>query len=397
MEQPLEIKENVYWIGSLDPGLVTFDIVIPTKYGTTYNSYLVRGEKIAIIDTVKGYCVDGFISKIRSLVRPEDIDYIIINHTEPDHSGGLISLMELAPNAIPVFSRGARTFVKNILHKDFEYKEVKGGDSIDLGGKVLKFINAPFIHWPDTMFTYLETDKILFSCDGFGAHYCSDNRFNDELDSKEDAFEAYEFYYDTILRPFRKNVADALNNIKDIDIDIIAPSHGPILRENIEKYISAYKEWSGKTKKYPDKKKISIIYVTSYGSTKRMAESIFRGACLPDTDVALYNAAETDMDTLLDEIEASDGIVLGTPTLNAKAPKPIFDIISNLVTLNIRGKSAAVFGCYGWSGEAVQIIEDILKSLRFKIVAEGCKLRMIPSEESLNECEEFGRKVATSI
>ncbi len=397
MDQPVKITEDVYWIGSLDPGLVVFDIVIPTKHGTTYNSYLVRGEKIAIIDTVKSYCVDDFISKIRSLVRPEDIDYIIINHTEPDHSGGLVRLMELAPKAIPVFSRGARTFVKNILHKEFDYKEVKEGDSIDLGGKVLKFISAPFLHWPDTMFTYLETDKILFPCDAFGSHYCSDNRFNDELDSKKDAFNAYEFYYDTILRPFKRYVIDAMNNIKDIDIEIIAPSHGPILRENIEKYVDAYREWSGKAKKYPDKKKITIIYVSSYGSTKRMAESIYRGACMPDTDVTLLNAAEAEMGILLDEIEASDEIILGTPTLNAKAPKPIFDIISNLVTLNIRGKAAAVFGCYGWSGEAVQIIEDILKSLRFKIVAKGCKLRMIPSEEALNECEEFGRKCASAI
>ncbi len=397
MDQPVMIKDGVYWIGALDPGLVVFDIVIPTKHGTTYNAYLVRGEKIAVIETVKSYCVDGFISKIRSLVRPEDIDYIIINHTEPDHSGGLIRLMELAPNAIPVFSRGARTFVKNILHKEFDYKEVKAGDSIDLGGKVLKFISAPFLHWPDTMFTYLETDKILFPCDAFGSHYCSDKRFNDELSSKEDAFTAYEFYYDTILRPFKKHVLDALKNIKDIDIDIIAPSHGPILRENLDKYINAYREWAGKAKKYPDKKKISVIYVSAYGSTKRMAESIYRGACLPDTDVSLLDAAAIEMDSLLDEIDASDGIILGTPTLNAKAPKPIFDIISNLVTLNIRGKAAAVFGCYGWSGEAVQIVEDILKSLRFKVVVESCKLRMIPTEEALNGCEDFGKKFASSI
>ncbi len=397
MEQAVKIKEGVYWIGSLDADLVTFDIVIPTKYGTTYNSYLIRGEKIAVIDTVKEYCVDDFISKIKSLVNPEDIAYIVINHTEPDHSGGLTRLMELAPNAVPVFSRGARTFVKNILHKDFDYKEVKGGDGIDLGGKILKFITAPFLHWPDTMFTYLEGENILFPCDAFGAHYCSDKRFNDELEDKEEAFKAFEFYYNCILRPFKKHVIDALDNIKDIDIEIIAPSHGPVLRENIEKYIESYRKWSGKTKKHPDKKKISVIYVSSYGSTKRMAEHILKGASLPDTDVSLYNAADTDLETILDEIEASDLIILGTPTLNAKAPKPIFDIISSLVTLNIRGKAAAVFGCYGWSGEAVKIIEDVLRSLRFKIVSESCSLKMIPSEEALKGCEEFGKRCATAV
>ena len=396
--EPVEIKKDVYWIGSLDPSLVMFDIVIPTKHGTTYNSYLVRGEeKIAVIDTVKAYCVDDFLSKISSLVKLEDINYIVINHTEPDHSGGLIRLMELAPNAIPVFSRGARTFVKNILHTDFKYKEVKDGDSIDLGGKVLKFISAPFLHWPDSMFTYLEEDKILFPCDAFGAHYCSNKRFNDELDSKEDALTAFGFYYNSIFRPFKKHILLALDKIKNTDIEIIAPSHGPILRENTEKYIGFYREWAGKSKKYPDKKKITVIYVSSYGSTKKMAEYVARGASLPDTDVSLYNAAETDLDTIMDEIEISDEIILGTPTLNAKAPKPIFDIISSLVMLNIRGKAAAVFGCYGWSGEAVKIVEDILRSLRFKIVAEGFKLRMIPTEESLKGCEEFGRKCASGI
>ncbi len=395
--EAVEIKKDVFWVGSVDPNLVVFDIVVPTEHGTTYNSYLVRGEKIAVIDTVKAYFVDDFLEKLRSLVKFEDIDYIIINHTEPDHSGGLIRLMELAPNAVPVFSRGARTFVKNILHKEFEYKEVGDGDSIDLGNKTLQFISAPFLHWPDSMFTYLVEDKILFPCDAFGSHYSSTKRFNDELDSKEDAFTAFEFYYNAILRPFKKYLTSALDNIKDIEIEIIAPSHGPILRENTEKYIESYRKWAEKGKRDSDKKKIIVIYVSSYGSTKKMAERIAKGASLPDTDVSLYNAAETDLETLMDEIEASDEMLLGSPTLNAKAPKPIFDIISSLVMLNIRGKAAAVFGCYGWSGEAVQIIEDILKSLRFKIVNEGFKLRMIPSEEAMKGCEEFGRKCASAI
>ncbi len=393
----VKIKEDVYWVGVTDPELVVFDIVVPTEHGTTYNSYLVRGEKVAIVDTVKAQFVDEFLEKIRSLVKLEDIGYIIINHTEPDHSGGLIRLMELAPQAIPVFSRGARTFVKNILHKEFEYQEVKDGDSIDLGNKTLKFISAPFLHWPDSMFTYLVEDKVLFPCDAFGSHYCSDKRFNDELDNKEEAFHAFEFYYNAILRPFKMYLSNALNNIQNFEIDTIAPSHGPILRENLERYIDAYREWSGKGSQANAKKKIAVVYVSSYGSTQKMAERIAKGATLPDTEVSLFNAAEIDLDILMDEIESSDEMILGSPTLNAKAPKPVFDIISSLVMLNVRGKAAAVFGCYGWSGEAVQIIEDILRSLRFKIVEEGFKLRMIPSEEAMNGCEEFGRKCATAI
>ena len=395
--EAVEIKKDVYWIGVTDPDLVVFDIVVPTEHGTTYNAYLVRGEKIAIIDTVKEQFVDEFLDKIRSLVKLEDISYIIINHTEPDHSGGLIRLMELAPKAIPVFSRGARTFVKNILHKEFKYREVNDGDTIDLGNKTLKFISAPFLHWPDTMFTYLVDDKILFPCDAFGSHYSSPQRFNDELDSKDEAFQAFDFYYHAILRPFKKYLSDALDNIKDLEIDIIAPSHGPILRENLEKYIKAYRKLVSKGTEGSLKKKIAVVYVSSYGSTKKMAERIAKGARLPDTEVSLFNAAEIDLERLMDEIEASDELILGSPTLNAKAPKPIFDIISSLVMLNVRGKAAAVFGCYGWSGEAVQIIEDILRSLRFRIVEEGFKLRMIPSEEAMNGCEEFGRKCASAL
>ncbi|GJQ59103.1 MAG: FprA family A-type flavoprotein [Candidatus Scalindua sp. AMX11] len=393
----VKIKDDVYWVGVVDPELVVFDIVVPTEHGTTYNSYLVRGEKIAIVDTVKAQFVDLFLEKIRSLVKLEDISYIVINHTEPDHSGGLIRLMELAPQAIPVFSRGARTFVKNILHKEFEYQEVKDGDTIDLGNKTLQFISAPFLHWPDSMFTYLVEDKVLFPCDAFGSHYCSDVRFNDELEDKEEAFRAFEFYYNAILRPFKMYLASALNNIQDLEIDTIAPSHGPILRENLERYIDAYREWSGRGTHRNAKKKIAVVYVSSYGSTQKMAKRIAKGASLPETEVSLFNAAEIDLDTLMNEIEISDAMILGSPTLNAKAPKPIFDIISSLVMLNVRGKAAAVFGCYGWSGEAVQIIEDILKSLRFRIIEEGFKLRMIPSEEAMNGCEEFGRKCATAL
>ena len=395
--EAVEIKKDVFWVGVTDPDLVVFDIVVPTEHGTTYNAYLVRGEKIAVVDTVKEQFVDEFLDKIRSVVKLEDISYIIINHTEPDHSGGLIRLMELAPNAVPVFSRGARTFVKNILHKEFTYKEVKDGETIDLGNKTLKFISAPFLHWPDTMFTYLVDDKILFPCDAFGSHYCNPRRFNDELDSKDEAFQAFTFYYNAILRPFKKYLSDALDNIEDLEIDIIAPSHGPILRENLERYIQTYRKLVSKGAGDSHKKKIAVVYVSSYGSTKKMAERIAKGASLPDTEVSLFDAAEMDLDALMDEIEESDELILGSPTLNAKAPKPIFDIISSLVMLNVRGKAAAVFGCYGWSGEAVQIIEDILRSLRFRIVEEGFKLRMIPSEEAMNGCEEFGRKCASAI
>ncbi len=396
--KPVEIKEGVHWIGALDPELVVFDIVIPTAHGTTYNAYLVQGnDKIALIDTVKAQFTEDYIKTLGSIVDPKKIDYIVINHTEPDHSGALPALVDFVPNITPVFSNTAKSFVNNILHKEFSPIIVGDGDSIDLGGKTLKFVSTPFLHWPDTMFTYLEEDKILFPCDAFGAHYCSEKRFSDELDSPDEAYNAFEFYYKCILRPFKEYIVKALEKIKDFDLDIIAPSHGPILRGNQLSYLDSYKKWAYKEKDPSVKKKIVIIYVSSYGNTAKMAKAIERGTAIPGIQTTLYNVTEVPMDTIVDEVEISDGIILGTPTLNAKTPEPIFNLISNLVTLNVKGKAASVFGCYGWSGEAIKMTEDILNSLKFKILVDSCKLRMVPSEKDLKGCEEYGRNYANEI
>lgn len=396
--RPVKIEEGVYWVGVTDPDLIVFDIVIPTRYGTTYNAYLVKGkEKIALIDTVKEPFKEEYIKAVGSIVDPQKIDYVIINHTEPDHSGALPHFMDFVPDVTPVFSKTAKSFVGSILHRDFKPVVVGDGDTIDLGGKTLRFISAPFLHWPDTMFTYLEEDKILFPCDAFGAHYCSAQRFNDELESPDEAYDAFEFYYKCILRPFKEHIVNALEKIKDLEINITAPSHGPILRDNSARYIDYYREWAYKAKDPSIKKKIVIIYVSSYGNTAKMAESIARGTSIPGIECSSYNATETSMATIVDEVEIADGILLGTPTLNAKTPEPIFNIISNLVTLNVKGKAASVFGCYGWSGEAIQMTEDILKSLRFNIIVASYKLKMVPTPEDLKACEDFGRRYAVEI
>lgn len=395
--EAVKIKEDVFWVGSLDPNLAVFDIVIPTEYGTSYNAYLIKGkEKIALVDTVKEHFKEDYIKAIGSIVDPKEISYVVINHTEPDHSGALPHFVNFVPNVTPVFSNTAKSFVTNILHKEFGHVMVGDGDKIDLGGKTLSFISAPFLHWPDTMFTYLEEDGILFPCDAFGAHYCSEHLFNDELKSPEDAYEAFEFYYKCILRPFKDHVVKALEKIKNLNINMIAPSHGPILRKNPLNYIEDYKKWAYKEKNQSTKK-IVIVYASSYGNTKRMAEAVARGTVMPGIQASLYNAAEVPISRIVDEVEVSDGVILGTPTLNAKTPKPIFDIISSFVTLNVKEKAAAVFGCYGWSGEALQMTEDLLKSLKFKIITDCCKLKMVPMDEELHSCEEFGRRYAKEL
>ncbi len=398
-QKAVAIKDGVFYTGALDPDLRVFDIVVPTNNGTTYNSYFIQGSrKSALIDTVKLNTKDQLINKLSGLTDISKIDYIILNHTEPDHSGALSLIKDIAKDATLVYSKNAQHFVKHIIKKDYNNIIVGDGDSIDLGGKTLQFVGAPFLHWPDTMFTYLKEDKILFPCDFLGTHYCDINIFNDLLGDKDEAFEAFKFYFACIMRPFKNYALSALDKLKNYDIDIIAPSHGPILRKDLNKYIDWYRQASQTVNANETVKKIAVIYASAYGNTEKMAERIAKGAAIDGlTDVKLVNLISADAQNVVDIIEDSDAVIVGSPTLNAKPPQPIFDMISSLVTLNVKNKKAAVFGCYGWSGEAVQMVQDILKSLRFVIVQNGLKIQMTPFEEDLLNCEKFGIDFAHKI
>lgn len=398
-ESALKIKDNVYYVGAFDPDLRIFDIVVPTENGTTYNSYFIQGtKKSALIDTVKLNTKDQLINKLSGITDISKIDYIVINHTEPDHSGALHIIKEIAKDATLVYSKNAHHFVQHIIKKDYNNITVGDGDTLDLGGKTLQFVSAPFLHWPDTMFTYLKEDNILFPCDFFGAHYFDKVVFNDLIENKEAAFEAFKFYFAHIMRPFKNYSLNALEKLKNFNIDVIAPSHGPILRQDLKKYFDWYAQASKPYEKNNAVKKIAVIYTSAYGNTEAMAKHIAKGAHIDGlTEVEAVNLVETDPYAVVDIIESSDAIIVGSPTLNAKAPKPIFDMISSLVLLNVKNKKAAVFGCYGWSGEAVQMIQDILKSLRFSIVQEGLKIQMTPFEEDLAVCEKFGMDFAYKL
>ncbi|MFW0884001.1 FprA family A-type flavoprotein [Candidatus Acidulodesulfobacterium sp. H_13] len=399
IKKALPMKDGVSYVGALDPDLKAFDIIVPTKNGTTYNSYFIQGShKSALIDTVKIGMKDQLIDKLNGLTDISKIDYIIINHTEPDHSGSLNVIREIAKNATLVYSKNAHHFVKHIVKGDYNNIIVGDGDSIDLGGKTLQFVGAPFLHWPDTMFTYLKEDKILFSCDFFGTHYCDVNVFNDLIEDKDAAFEAFKFYFACIMRPFKNYSMSALEKLKDYDINMIAPSHGPILRKDLKKYIDWYTEASKTVESNGAVKKIAVIYASAYGNTEKMAKHIAKGADIKgSTEIEMVNLVNADAASVIDTIERSDAVIIGSPTFNAKPPKPILDMISSMVMLNVKNKKAAVFGCYGWSGEAVKMVQDIFKSLKFVIVQEGLKIQITPFEEDLLKCEEFGRDFADKI
>ena len=390
--KPIQIKEGIHWIGALDPDLRLFDILFVTEKGTTYNSYLVRGEKIAVVDTSKGRCYDQFIANVTSLVAPEDVDYVICNHMEPDHSGALAAFLKEAKNAQVVVSRTGEHYVRNILNKDVEPLKMGDGDVLDLGGKTLQFISAPFLHWPDTMFTYAVEDKVLFPCDVFGSHFCGERMFDDQLGDFSDQFE---YYYRGIMGPFKDKVLQAIDKIRDLEIEVIAPSHGPLLRSDPWKVVEQYAEWS--TLPATAAKTALIFYASAHGNTKMMAEEIAKGAAIEGVEVLSFDLTETSPADVLDRIETAQALVIGSPTVNGDAVKPVWDLLSSLATIRLRGKVGAAFGSYGWSGEAVGMIEDRLKSLKFKVPEPGVRFTLVPTTEELKSCQEFGVRITESL
>jgi flavorubredoxin len=391
------LAPDVYYVGVNDPGLTVFDIVIPTEYGTTYNSYLVKGkEKTALIDCVKRPFAGEFFSKIGEILPVEKIDYVVVNHSEPDHAGAIVDLLKRHPNIEVYLSRPAKAFIDNLVNAEYKFHVVNDNEELSLGGKTLRFINAPFLHWPDTIFTYVVEDKILFPCDFVGSHYSSPHIFNDELDAPEKARSAFEFYYSTIMRPYKEHILKACERIKDLPISMIAPSHGPVLRKNPLAYVAWYKDRADIMARVKEKK-VPIVYVSAYGNTAMMAKKVAEGVAAGGLTPVLLNAVEVPTGKIVDELDESVGFLIGTPTLNSNLPHPILSLIGHLVVLNLRGKTASAFGSYGWSGEAMKMVQDILTAMRIKVSPEPIKFKMTPSVQELDACFDFGKKFAMDL
>jgi flavorubredoxin len=394
----LELKKGISWIGALDPELKVFDIIMETKYGTSYNSYLVKGEeKIVLFETVKLKFYDEYIDKVSSLTDITKIDYIVVNHTEPDHVGSLEKLLDVVPNVTIVGSNNAIKYLGEIVNKEFKSIIVKDGDSIDLGGKTLEFIMAPFLHWPDSMYTYIKEDKVLISCDSFGAHYSFDKILFSKLTNEDEYMESLEFYFDMIMGPFKKFVLKAVDKIKDLDIDMIMPGHGPVLDENPWEIVELYKKWSTEENIF-SKKTVVVSYVSAYGFTKMIAEAIEKGLkSEKDLDVYLYDMEKEDKDFVLSQLRWADGMLFGSPTINSDALEPIWDLLMNMSPLVHGRKIAAAFGSYGWSGEAVPNLEARFKMLRLKKFEDGLKIIFKPSEDEMKIAFEYGKRFAKTV
>ncbi len=397
----IKITENLYSVGILNPNMRIFDVVMRTEYGTTYNSYLLRGEqKTALIETCHKTYFEQYLSNIREVADTEQIDYIILNHCEPDHSGALAELLGLCPNAEILVSRAGAIYLKNITNReDLKIRFVKDGESIDLGGRQLRFISAPFLHWPDSMFTWDEQDKTLFSCDMFGSHYCEPHTFDYNIVYPGQYQQALKGYYDAIFGPFKPYVLAGMEKIADLPIERICTSHGPVLSRGclMEKVMEQYRAWSQPAAK--EQKSIPVFYCSAYGNTGKIAQAIAQGIkeALPEANCPVYDVNDHDMGFLQGELNASDAFAVGSPTINQDAVAPVWNLLSHVDAINNKKRPALVFGSYGWSGEAVPNLTARLTGLKSSVFGEGFKVTFVPSDEDLCKAKELGKAFAESL
>jgi flavorubredoxin len=391
----LPVTDDVKWIGVLDPGLVTFDIVMETKYGTTYNSFFINADKKTIVETTKVKFWPIYLEKIKQVVNPADIEYIIVDHTEPDHSGNVHNLLSIAPNATVVGSGNAIKFLRDQTGHDFKHMVVKHGDTLDLGNKKIHFIGAPNLHWPDTIYSWLEEDKVLFTCDSFGCHYCNENMYDDLSGDFDDAFT---YYFDAILRPFSKYMLQAIDKIRPLDIKVICPGHGPILRSNWKKYVDLSHRFSTKAIAMPNEKSVLIAYVSAYENTTLLAQKIadgLRESC--DFNIDICDIENITYPKLEDKIAHCMGIIIGSPTINQNIVHQVYQIFAAINPIRDRGKLAGAFGSYGWSGEGVKIIESNLTNLKLKLFDRNVMVKFQPHEPEFEQCRLFGKSFAEKM
>jgi len=391
----IKITDSVKWIGILDYDIKTFDIVMTTEYGTTYNSYFIDADKKALVEVVKDKFFDTYLKKLQAVTNPEDISYIILDHTEPDHSGSLKRILKLAPSATVVGSGAAIRYLEDMLNMPFRSMVVKDGDTLDLGNRTLKFISAPNLHWPDTIYTWLADENILFTCDSFGAHYCR-YEMNDDLN--DDYKKAFKYYFDVILKPYSKFMLKAIEKIRPLDIKHICTGHGPILSQNLiyfvdltEKYAEDYINDAG----VGSEGNILIAYVSAYGYTGKAAELVAEGIReTADLKVKVVDIEHIDLDELQTLLISSKALLIGSPTINQNTLLPVYKLFALINPIRDRGKLSGAFGSYGWSGEAVKIILETMRSLKLKIFEETSEFKFMPSGSKEAQLRLFGKKFA---
>ena len=386
-----ELAKGIYQVGAVDWTNRDFH-GYKTPRGVTYNSYLIVDEKICLIDTVKAPFAKELLERVREIVDPKKIDYVIVNHVEPDHSSGLPFVMEAAPQAKVIITEQGRGETVKYFGREFDFQVVKNGDSLSLGAHTLRFVPLPMLHWPDSMATYLEDEQILFSNDAFGQHYSSNYKFDDENDLSEVLYEAKK-YYANILMPFSKLVLRALDSLATLPIRMIAPSHGVIWRAHVSEIVALYKKWgAGETEPMA-----LLVYDTMWGSTEAMARKVLEGLTAGGIKVKLYRMAEADKSEMVAELLTARGILIGASTLNNGMLPGMAGFLYYLKGLKPLNKTGAAFGAYGWAGGAQADIEMALKAAGIPVAMPGPTLKWAPTSDELKQCFEFGREFARQM
>lgn len=389
-----KVTDKVTWVGKIDWELVTFHgNELSTFRGSSYNSYLVRDQKTVLIDTCWLPFDKEFVANLEREINLEQIDYIVMNHNEIDHSGALPALLERLPN-VPIYcTKKGEGIIRGHYHKDWNFVNVKTGDTLDLGENKLIFIEASMLHWPDTMFSYLTGEHILFSNDVFGQHYASEELFNDNVPTEIVYAEALK-YYTNIITPYSPMVTRKIKELLDmhVPISMICPSHGILWRDDPMQIVETYQKWAADYQE----NQITLIYDTMWNSTRRMAECIAEGIREEDPDVVikLYNSSKEDKNDIATEVFKSRAILVGSPTINYGFAYSTGGIMELIRGLKFKKKKAAAFGSYGWSGEAVKEITEMLKGAGFAIVNDGIRCQWVPDEAHLEECRAYGREFA---
>jgi len=390
-----KILENIYWVGAVDWNIRHFHgFTYSTHRGTTYNAYLITDKKTALIDSVYNPFAEDMIEKIREVINPSKIDYVVANHVETDHSGAIQEILKLAPKAKVIGTARCKEGLQKHYFGNWNFQVVKTGDEINLGERSLKFIEAPMLHWPDSMFTYIEKDALLLPNDAFGQHLATSKRFNDEVDEKILMEEAAK-YYANILWPFSQLVIRKIEEVQKLGLKIsmIAPSHGIIWRSNPMKIVEAYLKWA----KGEAEKKVLVVYDTMWGSTEKMAKAIVNGISSEGVEAMVFRLPFSDRGDIIGELLGAKGILVGSSTINNGVLPTVAPFLEEMQGLRPRNKIAAAFGSYGWGGGAAKAIEESLEKASMEIVAPTLTVKWVPDKDEIQKCFEFGKEFAKKL
>lgn len=388
---PIEILKDVHWVGAIDWNIRDFHGYSVDR-GTTYNAFLVMDEKVTLFDTVKQGFRSELLHHIRRIIGPTTIDYLVVNHAEMDHSGLVPEVVDLVkPEKIFCSERGRKALLAHFHREDWPYEVVKTGDTISLGKRTVRFIETRMLHWPDSMFSYIPEDRLLISSDAFGQHVATTERFDDEVDLSMLLRHAAKYYANIIL-PFSNLVQKLLSLVKemDLEVDMIAPDHGVIWRRNRGKILECYDEWSQQRSRV----KALVIYDTMWHSTERMAKAIVDGLVQEGVSVRMFDLATNHRSDIITEVLDAGALVIGSPTLNNGMLPRMADFLHYMKGLRPANKIGAAFGSYGWSGEAVRLINAIMEEMKFTVIDPGIKVQYVPVHDDLKRCVELSRKVA---